>query len=154
MQKPPKRTFAPFQTQRLDVRSGKPIETIDVDIAADLRIGHDLQDELRKSMSTYTWYAQLKEHAHAAMKMAKYRQHQASERIYDEVRALNPKMSETQVKNKVHLHTKWLKRTRSYMRWRDRYRMLHELCTALRERNDNLRTLEATERREREGKYE
>lgn len=150
--KPPKRTFAPFQTQRLDKR-GKPIETIDIDLGADLRIGHDIQKALRTSMATYAWYAQLKEQAHAAMKQAKYRSYRSAETLYDEIKTKNPKMTETQVKNKIHLSRQWLKRTRAYMKWRDRHRMLHEICVALKDRNENLRTLESSERSERSGKY-
>lgn len=149
-----KRVFAPFQTQRLDVRTGKAVETIHIDIAADMSIGVDLRKELRTSMTTLMWYAQLKEHAHAAMKQARYRQHKTFEDTYDEIRAQNLKLSETQVKNRVHLSPAWRLRTEKYMKWRDRYRMLHELCVALKERNDNLRTLESSERRERDGKYE
>lgn len=148
----PKRVFSPLETQRIDSR-GKPIDTVHIDIAEDMRIGRDLQKALRTSMTTWAWYAQLKEQAHAKMKQAKYRQHRISEVIYDDIRSQNPRMSETQVKNKVKLDKRWLKRTEAYMKWRDRYRMLHELCIALKERNDNLRTLEASERREREGAY-
>lgn len=151
--KPPKKKFAKFVTQSIDWKTGKPKETIEIDIAADMKIGHDLQKALRTSMTTLSWYQQLKEMAHAKMKEAKYRSHLTAERVYDEVRGLNPKLSETQVKNKVHLSTEWIKYIERYMKWRDRYRMLHELCVALKERNDNLRTLEASERREREGAY-
>lgn len=149
----PKRVFSPFATQCIHPRTGKPTETIHVDIAADMKIGRDLQKALRTSMTTWVWYAQLKEQAHAKMKQAKYRQHRVGEEIYVEIRAQNLRMSETQIKNKVHLDKRWLKRTERYMLWRDRYRMLHELCIALKERNDNLRTLESSERKEREGAY-
>jgi len=148
-----KKTFAPFHTERVDMRTGKVLERIDIDIAADMKIGHDLQKELRTSMSTLAWYAQLKEQAHAKMKQAKYRSHQAHETVYDEIRSTSPKLSETQCKNKVRLSPKWRKWIERYMKWRDRYRMLHELCVTLKERNDNLRTLESSERKERTGAY-
>ena len=149
-----KKIFTPFRTQRLDLKTGKAIETIDIDIASDMRIGQDLRKELRESMTRWMWYAQLKEHAHTAMKQERYRQHKIFEDVYDNLRMLNPKLSETQVKNKVHCSEEWRRQTEKYMRWRDRYRMLHELCIALKERNDNLRTLESSERRERDGHYE
>ncbi len=145
--------FSRFRTERIDFRTGKVIERIALDVAKDLRIGHDIQKQLKTSMSTWAFYAQLKEMAHAKMKHAKYRSHQISEEIYDEIRTANPKMSETQCKNKVHLSPTWRKWTERYMKWRDRYRMLHEFCIALKERNDNLRTLESSERKEREGAY-
>lgn len=149
----PKREFLPFSTQRIDPKTGRIIDTVHIDIAADMAIGHDLQRALRKSMTTWAWYSQLKEQAHAKMKQAKYRVHCMYEKVYDELRQQHSKMSETQVKNKVHLDRRWRRRTRRYMLWRDRYRMLYELCVALKERNDNLRTLESSERREREGAY-
>jgi hypothetical protein len=129
------------------------LETINVDIADDLRIGRDLQKALRTSMTTLGWYLQLKEQAHAKMKQAKYRSHRTFESQYDVLRTLHPKMTETQIKNKVHLTRKWRKRIERYMVWRDRYRMLDVLCHALYERNQNLRTLESSERKERLGAY-
>jgi hypothetical protein len=126
---------------------------VHIDLGRDLHIGRDLQDELRSSMERFGWYVQLKEQAHAMMKQKAYNAHCLEEEIYDEVRAQHPRLSETQVKNKVHLDKRWRKRTRSYMRWRDRYRMLSDICVALKERNENLRTLESSERAERAGRY-
>lgn len=146
------RSFSPFSTQRID-STGKPIETVHIDIANDMRIGRDLQKALRTSMSTWAWYAQLKEQAHVMMKQMKYRVHCTTEELYAEIKEASPKLTETAVKNRIHLDSRWRKRMRRYMRWRDRFRMLQELCTQLKERNDNLRTLEASERRERGGAY-
>lgn len=154
MKLPKKKKFSKFTTERIDFSTGKTIEKIQIDISRDLRIGRDLQKQLKTSMHTLGFYLQLKEMAHAKMKQMKYQSHQVFEEIYDEVRIAHPKLSETQVKNKVHLSAEWRKRTERYMRWRDRYRMLHELCIALKERNDNLRTLESSERKERDGGYQ
>lgn len=147
------KTFSPFRTGRINWRTGKVIEWIDLDPAADLRIGSRTQKQIKTSTHTLGWYMQLKEMAHVKMKQAKYRSYQISEEIYDEIRAQSPRLSETQVKNKVHLSKAWRKQTEKYMTWRDRYRMLSDFCTALKERNDNLRTLESSERREREGTF-
>lgn len=146
------KTFTAFQTERLD-KEGNVIETMDIDLANDFHIGRDLQKALRTSMPTLMFYAQLKEQAHAAMKQQKHLSYRIEEKIYDEIRAVSPRLSETQVKNKIHLDKRWLRRIRKYMHWRDRYRMLHEIVSALRDRNENLRTLESSERAERAGKY-
>lgn len=150
---PQKKTFSPFRTGRIDWRTGKVIEWIDLDPAADLRVGRDTQKALKTSTHTLGWYMQLKEMAHTKMKQEKYKSHQIFEEVYDEIRSQSAKLSETQVKNKVHLSPDWRKRTEKYMQWRNRYRMLHELCIALKDRNDNLRTLESSERKEREGAF-
>lgn len=147
-----KREFAPFFTQQLD-KNGKPAGLVRIDLDADLRIGHDLQKSLKTSMHRYGWYIQLKEAAHRMMKQKAYEAHCLEEEIYDEVRSVNARLSETQVKNKVHLDKRWRKKTKAYMKWRDRYRMLNEICIALKERNENLRTLESSERHERLGRY-
>lgn len=148
-----KREFSPFRTERVDMRTGKVLEKVDIDMRADLKIGHDIQKALKTSMETFGWYTQLKEQAHAKMKQAKYKSHQISEEIYDEIRTQNARLSETQVKNKVHLSPKWRRMIERYMKWRDRYRMLDAICKALYERNQNLRTLESSERKERDGTY-
>lgn len=147
------KTFSSFRTGRIDWRSGKVKEWIELDPAEDLKVGRDIQKALKTSTHTLGWYMQLKEMAHAKMKQAKYKSHQISEEIYDEVRSAHAKLSETQVKNKVHLSPAWRKKIEIYMQWRDRYRMLNELCVALKDRNDNLRTLESSERKEREGAF-
>jgi len=148
-----KKKFSTFTTERIDFRTGKTIEKLSVDVARDLKVGTDIQKALRTSAHTLGWYMQLKEMAHAKMKHAKYRAHLVAEEKYDEIKLANPRMSETYVKNKIHLSPAWRKCIRRYMKWRDRYRMLSEFCVALKERNDNLRTLESSERKEREGAY-
>lgn len=148
-----RREFSPFSTQRIDARTGKPIETVHIDIAADLRIGRDLQRQLRRSVSTWAWYAQLKEQAHAKLEDCKDKLEHVGAVIYDEIRTANPKLSETNVKNKVKLDERWQKANRRCRKWNARHRMLHEICVWCKERNDNLRTLESSERQERGGKY-
>jgi len=146
------RTFAPFFTQQLDKR-GKPAGIVHIDLERDLVIGRDIQKALKTSMSRYGWYVQLKEQAHTMMKQKAYEAHCLEEEIYDEIRSVHAKLSETQVKNRVHLDKRWRKKTRAYMKWVTRYRMLSDICVALKERNENLRTLESSERHERLGKY-
>ena len=153
LHKEKKRTFAPFVTERVNER-GEVIEKVEIDLADDLRIGRDLRRALKTSMSTLGWYMQLKEQAHAMMKHWRYLAHRREESAYYEIRVDNPKLSETAVKNRVHLDKRWLKRIKKYMLWRNRYRMLSEVCVALKERNDNLRTLESSERKERDAHYE
>lgn len=148
-----KREFSPFSTQRIDARTGKPIETVHIDIAADMRIGRDLQRELKRSVSTWAWYAQLKEQAHAKLDALKERLEHVGAVVYDEIKTANPKLSETNAKNKVKLDERWQKANRRCLKWSMRYRMLCEICTLSKERNDNLRTLEASERKERDGAF-
>jgi len=148
-----RREFSPFATERIDARTGKPIETVHIDIAADMRIGRDLQKALRTSVSTWAWYAQLKEQAHAKLEQCKDRLEHVGAVIYEEIRSTNPKLTETNVKNKVKLDERWQKANKSCRKWSARHRMLHEICVQLKERNDNLRTLESSERKERDGAY-
>lgn len=150
----PERTFAPFVCWQLTVRNGKrKWSKVTINVEEDLRVSKDLQRALRKSMTTLGWYMQLKEFAHARMKRAMFRVHSAEEEIYDDLRREHAKLSETQVKNKVRLQPRWRKLTERYMHERDRYRFLSDIVVALKERNENLRTLESSERAERQGKY-
>lgn len=143
------KAFPYVETQRLD-KNLTPLETVVLDVKADMSIGNDLVSELRDSAGLLAWYALLKEHAHEAMKQAKYRMHKRFEAKYDDIKAETPKMTETAVKNAVHRDSKWRRYTEKYMKWRYRYRMLNELCNAMTERNNNLRTLEASKRKERD----
>jgi hypothetical protein len=148
------REFAPFTTKQMVVRGEKiDWKEVTIDLENDLKIGRDLQKQLRTSMSTYGWYAQLKEHAHAAMKQAEFAQTRANAKLYAKLREKFPKVTETQIKNKVVLHKRYVKCAKRLLMWQERFRMLDNICYSLKERNDNLRTLEATERRERDGKY-
>lgn len=145
------RNYAPFTTYRVDAK-GYAIkdEPITIDIGADLKIGRDLQRALRENARLLGWYSQLKEHAHIGMKQAAYRAKCREEDVYEQIRDDNTRMSETQVKNKVHRDPKWRKLTERYMTWRNRFRMLDDICRIMHARNQDLRTLESSERSERE----
>lgn len=149
------REISPLTTQQaFSRRDGKRVwKTITVQIAEDLRIGRDLQKALRTSMSTFVWYAQLKEQAHAQLKQVEHDLDALYDEIYDTLKPLHPKTTETALKSKIHLDERWRKLAKRRLLWQSRYRMLDVYTFALRERNDNLRTLEATERSERNGKH-
>lgn len=144
------KTFPTFVTFRLD-ENYKPVERVEIDVRNDFAVRKmSLQTELREVAGLQAWYGMLKEQAHSMMKRKRYAWHKEHERYADKVRTEFPKANVGDVKNKVNLQPKVRKAIERYMLWRDRHRMLHMLHEAMRDRHQTLRTIEASERKERE----
>lgn len=144
-----RRAFTLLVTERLDETLENIVEEVQIDVKADFVIGPDLMKELADSPGILAWYTQLKEQAHAMMKKARYREHSLREDMYNEIKSANARMSETAIRTQIYQTSKMRKRVERYMLWATRYRQLHELCEAWKVRNENLRSMETSMRRDR-----
>lgn len=142
--------FSVFVTERLDMETLEPVERVTIDPAKDFPIGPDLRRELRDSPGVLAFYGTLREQALAKKKHCRYKWLKLHEKLYEQLREEHPKLSETGLKVKINRDKGVLHWIEQYMLWSRRHGMLDMLYDAWAERHQTLRTLETSQRGERE----
>lgn len=99
-------------------------KTIEVDPQKDAKISSDLDKELKRMPALYSWYCSLRDRAETRLREARHLEHNTEEDIYDELRAKNPKVTETTIKMAVRKDPRMRKAFRERMDAEDMHEKL------------------------------
>lgn len=139
-----RRTVGPIEA--IHPATGKLIE---VDPQRDAKISSDLDAELRRLPALLSWYLALRDTAEKRLRDAKHAEHNAEEDLYEEMRAKNPKATETTVKMAVKKHPRMRKAFRDRMVAQDMHQRLKSQVGAIEEKRWSLMGLTKTSMMER-----
>lgn len=115
----------------------------------DIRITNDLDTELTRLPGLLSWWVALRDHAEKYLREASHEEHNAEEDLYEEMRAKNPKGTETAVKMAVKKHPRMRKAFRERMEAENMYKKLKGQCEAIFEKKWSLQGLTKTALMER-----
>ncbi len=103
--------------------TGKEME---VDYSRDVRIGPDLERELRELPSRMAWFASIRDGAADALRASQHEEYCTEEDLYLEIKTqledLGSKVTETEVKNRVKAHPRMRTAYRAQMAAKERAR--------------------------------
>ena len=139
-----KRTAGPIKA--IHPSTGRIIE---VDPQKDAKIRYSLTRELEHMGPLYSWYVQLRDCAETRLREAKYLEHCADEDVYDELRAKNPKVTETTIKMAVRTDARMRKAFRARMDAEEMHEKLKSAVDTMVQKGyalTNLTNLHKTER--------
>ncbi len=140
-----------------DERTAGPIKAIhpstgkiiEVDPQKDAKVSSDLTRELMRIGPLYGWYAQLRDQASTQLREARYVEHCVDEDVYAELRAKNPKATETVIKMAVRKDPRMRKAFRERMDAEEMHEKLKSAVDTMVQKGyalTNLTNLHRTER--------
>lgn len=122
---------------------------IEVDPQRDAKVSSDLTRELMRIAPLYSWYVQLRDCAETRLREARYMEHCVDEDVYDELRAKNPKVTETTIKMAVRKDPRMRKAFRARMDAEEMHEKLKSAVDTMVQKGyalTNLTNLHKTER--------
>lgn len=139
-----RRTVGPIKA--IHPSTGKIIE---VDPQKDAKISSDLTRELMRLSALYNWYCALRDRAETRLREARHLEHCAEEDVYDELRAKNPKVTETTIKMAVRKDPRMRKAFRERMDAEDMFEKLKSAVDTMVQKGYALTNLTNLHRNER-----
>lgn len=97
----------------------------------DARIGDDIDLELRRLPGVLSWYMRLRDIAEKHLNEVQHVEHNANEDLHVELRAANPKATETTIKMSVKSHPRMRKAYRDRMEAQDMHKNLDSQVKAI-----------------------
>jgi hypothetical protein len=124
-------------------------KVIEVDPQKDAKIGSDLSTELRRLPGVLSWWVALRDRAAKHLRECQHEEHNVSEDLYAELRAKNPKVTETTIKMAVKADPRMRKAFRARMEAEDMHQKLKSQVGAIEEKRWSLQGLVKTALMER-----